>query len=128
MRCPLVSCKWDPPGAHLARYMGLPQIGESEIPEDPWLREMAAARRLYLAEPFESNSDGCPGGWYRTEFFASLTHYLRPATGDGGYAPNVRLDRCDDTLVIDAVGYYEVEQQRCRAWQQRWIDDRRSRE
>lgn len=98
MRCPVVPSarrRWEPPGRQLLAYMG----GEAD--DDP--------------EPVEPNDEGCPGGWYRTPFFASLIKYLRPVS-NGVYSPNLLLDRCDDPLVIEAVRHFESERARHRAW------------
>jgi hypothetical protein len=73
-------------------------------------------------ETIEPNDEGCPGGWYRTLFFASLQRYLRPVA-DGIYSANQNLERTDDRLVIDAVQAYEVEQSRARAWANQRIDE-----
>jgi len=77
-------------------------------------------------EPIESNEDGCPGGWYRTEFAASVRRYYRPVS-EGVYSPNLLLDRCEDRLVLDAVAYYELERARHRAWADRQIQQQRAR-
>jgi len=89
---------WEEPGRHLAVYMG-------ESPEDA----------MAEPEPIEPNDEGCPGGWYRTPFFASVSRYLRPVA-EGVYSPNLTLERTRDRLVIEAVKYYEHEQSRHRRW------------
>lgn len=52
---------------------------------------------------FESNADGCPGGWYRTEFYASFARYRR------GDRDSPYLRNCNDPLVFEALAYYEAE-------------------
>lgn len=59
--------------------------------------------------PQEPMADGCPGGWYRCEFVQSLHQYFRNGTLD-----NPLLARCDDTLVLEAVAYYEQQCARAR--------------
>lgn len=86
---------WSSPGSHPGRYLG------GNDPDDP--------------EPIEGNEDGCPGGWYRCAFVWSLAPYLRPVA-DGHYSENLRLSRCEDPLVVDAVHYFEGERARWRNW------------
>lgn len=47
--------------------------------------------------------DGCPGGWYRTEFIGSLMRYYRRRDGKGGRNVNPHLDACDDPFVISCI-------------------------
>lgn len=65
--------------------------------------------------PPETHEDGCPGAWYRSRFVRSLIPYERTASGDGVLSENLRLSRCDDLLVLDAVQYLETERARARA-------------
>lgn len=82
---------------------------------------MGAHQEDHDPEPCESNDDGCPGGWYRCDFFYSVARYLRPVA-EGVYSPNLLLQRCDDPLVNEAVTYFEHEQQRHRNWCREQID------
>lgn len=61
-------------------------------------------------KPCESKREGCPGGWYRSEFAYSISRYTRVAT-ESGYASNPLLDRCDDEHIIEAVRYLEQQEQ-----------------
>lgn len=101
LRCPIVPAarrRWHEPGGQLLVHMG----GEfDETVGEP--------------EPSEPNDEGCPGGWYRTAFAASVRRYHRPVA-EGVYSPNLLLARCDDPLVHEAVTYFEHEQARHRAW------------
>ena len=72
---------------------GLPEPGEPE-------------------EPSESHCDGCPGAWYRSRFVTSLIPYERTTDANGGYSENLRLTRCADPLVLDAIQYLEHERAR----------------
>lgn len=79
-------------------YMGrLPVYGQAEA------RELSNPLR-----PPEQHDDGCPGGWYRSEFIASLQKYERIFL-ESGFCSNVLLDRTDDRLVIEATQYLELE-------------------
>lgn len=114
--CTLIPARlWREHGRHeahfvdAAAYMGGEIIeGESERPE--------------------SIADGCPGGWYRTPFFFSVSRYIRPTTADGVYSPNLNLDRSTDRLVLDAVQFYETEQARARHWANDRIADHHARQ
>jgi hypothetical protein len=64
-------------------------------------------------DPFEPIEDGCPGGYARAPLLVSLMRYYRAPTRDGGRVANPHLDRCDDALILDAVVYLELEEQRC---------------
>jgi len=64
--------------------------------------------------PPESFEGGCPGSWYRCRFVMSLLPYQRPCA-NGVFSPNLRLDRCRDPLVIEAVRYWEQQQLRVSA-------------
>ena len=54
----------------------------------------------------ESNREGCPGGWYRTDFWASFSKYRR------GSSESPYLRNCDDQLVFEALEYYEAQSER----------------
>lgn len=86
-------------------------------------REALRLGVLNLEEPFESNVDGCPGGWYRTPFFDSVARYIRPEGGPGQYSPNLMLERCDDDLIIEAVHYFEACRQRWHTWSNKVVSD-----
>lgn len=66
-----------------------------------------ALHQPWWRTPGEDPEGGCPGGWIRCGFIESLTPYLRKRTEGGGRVQNMRTDRCDDRLVLDAVLYFE---------------------
>lgn len=68
-------------------------------------------------QPGESHDEGCPGAWYRCGFVVSLLPFERSVSTEGAYSPNIRLDRCHDQLVIDAIQYLEHERARALAHQ-----------
>lgn len=68
--------------------------------------------------PFEEPEDGCPGGWYRSLFVASLLPYMRTRAEGGARNSNPLLDRCDDELVVQLVMYLEHEQERQENWRE----------
>ena len=67
--------------------------------------------------PCESHDDGCPGAWYRCRFVQSLGPYERHSDANGGLSDNIRLSRCQDPLVLDAIQYLEDERSRALAHQ-----------
>jgi hypothetical protein len=115
MRCCFIrESEWKPAEAQ-GRYMGAPAIwkGEPREPDvDWWLRNADGDP----SEPIETFEDGCPGSWVRCEWFWSVMPYVRPRSGDGVYSENLRLSRCDDPLVLEAVHYYETERNRWSQW------------
>ncbi|MBL9105196.1 MAG: hypothetical protein JNL82_29895 [Myxococcales bacterium] len=58
----------------------------------------------------DAAGEGCPGGWYRSGFVASIHPYRRQREEGGGRTDNPRLARCTDPLVIEAVDYLEHEE------------------
>lgn len=77
-------------------HMGLPPRYDREGADRDWMRP---------AEPAE---DGCPGGWYRSGFVASLHRYRRRGTEQR--TENLLLSRCPDRLVLEAIDYLEHEE------------------
>lgn len=70
--------------------------------------------------PPESTEDGCPGSWYRCAFADSVSRYERTIMRDA-IASNPLLDRCDDSLVLEAAAYLETERLRHRNfWNERF--------
>jgi len=69
---------------------------------------------MNLQAPPEEHDEGCPGAWYRCGFVRSLWKYERLMT-ESGFSPNILLDRCEDTLVIEAIQYLENERLRARS-------------
>ena len=93
--------RWD------AKYGG-PLVHMGSLPVyDP----ETAARLGNPLYPEELGDEGCPGGWYRCSFIASLLKYARLLT-EGGFSSNILLDRCEDRLVIEAIQYLETEKLR----------------
>lgn len=70
-------------------------------------------------KPTELACEGCPAGYARAPFVASLTRFYRRPTDDGDRVANPRLDRCHDDLVLDAIAYLEGEEARADAERQR---------
>lgn len=109
-----------------------------DIPPAPWDVDAKALRRggwmgrsplhaktkelcdvkVNPAMPFEEPEDGCPGGWYRSQFVVSLLPYMRTRAEGGARNSNPLLDRCDDELVVQLVMYLEHEQERQQAWRE----------
>lgn len=58
-------------------------------------------------KPWESVKDGCPGGWYRTEFTASVRKYRRRMTEGGGHDLNPLVHAGTHWLVLEAIAYLE---------------------
>lgn len=58
---------------------------------------------------------GCPGAWYRTDFFDSVHRYYRNKDANGGRIANRALDICDDPLVIEAINTLET-------YEAAWLD------
>ncbi len=52
--------------------------------------------------------EGCPGGWYRSGFVASLHKFRR--RGADTRTENLLLSRSLDRLVIEAIAYLEDEE------------------
>lgn len=96
------------PGFNRALWKANPQgsfyMGRLPDHEDP----------LNPHEPPERLDEGCPGAWYRCEFVRSLVPYERTASADGVLNENLRLTRCTDPLVLDAIQYLETERVRAR--------------
>lgn len=76
------------------------------------------------ATPYEEIDEGCPGAWYRCDFALSVAEYERTLM-DSGSIPNIRLERCLDPFVIDAVSYLESERMRHRYHWQSKFNERR---
>lgn len=74
-------------------------------------------------QPWELPEEGCPGGWYRGRFVASLHQYLRTRTEHGGRNSNPLLDRCDDELIVQLVLYLEHEQESALTWREEQAAD-----
>jgi hypothetical protein len=63
----------------------------------------------YFMTPLEDiKGEGCPGGWYRCAFVASLHKYRRK--GSEQKTENLLLSRCTDRLVLEAIAYLEDEE------------------
>ncbi len=93
-------------------WMGAAQIAPAEA--DAISRRRGV--RVTASHPTEDPADGCPGGWTRCLFVASVIPYLRMRTEGGGRNPNLLLERADDDLLIQWVHYAEREQERWEAW------------
>lgn len=67
--------------------------------------------RVNWKQPPEDPTEGCPAGWRRTVFMASLEPYLRMRDNAGNRVPNRFFDECDDPLVWALVNYFEQQQE-----------------
>jgi hypothetical protein len=67
-------------------------------------------------EPHEPIEDGCPGGYQRSPLVEDLLRYVRRRTKGGGRVPNPFFDRLEDDLAIEAVMYFEREQDNASAY------------
>jgi hypothetical protein len=81
---------------------------------------------------FEDPADGCPGGDQRCWFVQSLLAlYYRRRDQQGNRVGSPRLDRCTDPLILDAIAFFESEEQACTAFTHeaymRKLDEERSR-
>lgn len=74
-------------------------------------------RPINPRQPPEDPGDGCPGGWYRSRFVASVYPYLRRRTKDGDRVQNLILDRTDDELMLQWVQYLEEQQESWESYQ-----------
>lgn len=63
-------------------------------------------------EPHEPIEDGCPGGYQRSRLVDELMPFVRRRTRDGGRVPNPFFDRLRSSVVIEAVLYFEEQQDR----------------
>lgn len=65
----------------------------------------------------EDPADGCPGGDQRSFFVQSLLAFgYRRRDQHGNRVSNLRLERCEDELIIDAIAYFEAEESACSAF------------
>jgi hypothetical protein len=83
-------------------------------PREPGVTEMHGVR-CPKDGAWEDPADGCPAGWRRSIYLASLRPYLRTRTQTGDRVPNPLLDRCDDPAIWQAVLALEDEEERCIA-------------
>jgi hypothetical protein len=96
--------------ARLAAWHGLPQ--DTEWTAERWAgKRVAGVAADRYRNPPEPLSDGCPEGWSRSPFVASVMPYLRRRDQQGNRVSNPRLDATDDRLIVDAVLYFETEQE-----------------
>lgn len=65
--------------------------------------------------PTELPTEGCPGGWYRSRFVASVLPYMRRRDDHGGRVQNHLLDRADDDLIYQLIAYAEEAQESSEA-------------
>lgn len=104
-RCtlPLYSGPWGC-GKAQAVYLGRGPVYEDDPdPED-------VPGFLVGNKPLESRAEGCPGGWYRCAYTASLERFTRLYTRNG-YADNPLLNASTHPHVLEAVRYLEREEQ-----------------
>lgn len=84
-------------------WMGLPpdRVGEKE-------------GRPFWNTPHEPLDEGCPAGWYRSEFARSLAIYL-PTQTESGFMESPLIDRTAPRLLIEAVQLYKREKAKANA-------------
>ncbi len=76
-----------------------------------YAREGQGRGSAWMEPPEDIEHEGCPGGWYRSRFIGSVQRYIRRrASIDSARDSNPFLDRTEDPLVIEAVMYFEREQ------------------
>lgn len=63
-----------------------------------------------LGRPFESRAEGCPGGWSRCAYVASLVRFTRTYTSHG-YVSNPLLTAETHPHVLEAIQYLERQEQ-----------------
>lgn len=76
-------------------------------------------------KPWESIADGCPGGWYRTEFIASVRKYRRRMNDQGGHDPNPLVNAETHWLVLEALSYLESCEAHARSEYMKTLDAKR---
>lgn len=69
-------------------------------------------RAINPREPWESPEQGCPGGWYRSRFVASVNPYVRARCEGGARVEHLLLARTDDEFLLQCVLVVEHEQDR----------------
>lgn len=60
--------------------------------------------------PSEDKSQGCPGGWYRSRFAQSFMRWRRRRVEGGMRVSNIRLGPMSPSLVLEAVEFFEAEE------------------
>lgn len=124
-RVDLPDVKWEVDAARLRVHMG--RQADPDLDPAPWGLRDGSRNSLdqpWWRTPGEEPSEGCPGGWIRSEIVESLMPYIRRRTEQGGRVQNMRLDQCDDRLVMDAVLYFEQCEERRIGYQQSLISQK----
>jgi hypothetical protein len=87
--------------------------------------QAARGTRIKVAPkyPTEDPDDGCPAGWYRSLFVASLYPYLRRRDSNGNRVANLMLDRTDDDVIVQLAMLAEDEQERWEAYRLEQMTD-----
>lgn len=94
---PIPDDRWN--GSELYQiHMGLPTRFDRE-----------GVDRDFMHPCEDIEGEGCPGGWYRCVFVASL-HKYRRSSSEGHRNENLLLSRCNDRLVLEAIDYLEHEE------------------
>ncbi len=71
--------------------------------------------QFWEAPPEDVETQGCPGAWYRTDWYRSVAKYYRQRTDDGNRVVNLLLSQTDDPLVIEAIQALENFEEQARA-------------
>jgi hypothetical protein len=99
--------------------------GCTRIDLPPADAQAARGTRIKVAPkyPTEDPDDGCPAGWYRSLFVASLYPYLRRRDSNGNRVTNLMLDRTDDDVIVQLAMLAEDEQERWEAYRLEQMTD-----
>lgn len=103
------------PSARAANCCGLPDFDMSawtgDATEPTWLGlppDFSREGQPGWEHPKEDPGEiACPGSWYRSMWVLSLGPYRRPIADGGARVSNLRLERCEDPLVLDAIATLE---------------------
>lgn len=113
-RVDLPPVKWDVDVTRLQHYIG----GAPDRSE--------GGKAAKYDEPPEDLAEGCPGGWRYARFGYLLSRYGRRRTDTGDRVQSHNFDRIaqENSVLADAVLYFEAEQERCIAFCQRKANEK----
>jgi hypothetical protein len=109
-RVDIAPVEWHVDPARLTAWHGRPR--DTDFDARAWAgRHVPGMAPDRYERPPEPVDDGCPEGWSRSVFVASVLPYIRRRDAQGNRVQNPRLDRCEDRVIVDAVLYFEAEQE-----------------
>lgn len=110
---PAVTWDIDANAIHRGGWMGRAPISQADADA-----QAAKGTRIKVSPkyPTEDPTDGCPAGWYRSIFIASLYPYLRRRDAQGGRVANLMLERVEDDVIVQLAMLAEEEQERWEAY------------